>query len=172
MIKNIYVRISAAFGLIAAVLILLYFFAFYFLGKNSLLYMSTFDLILPVIGMALAMFYYRDKLRAGNLHFWEGLLIGLITNFIATFVSSLIIYFFIVFIDTELLGKHISDLQALLSKSKLQINEQFGKGAFETTRQKISVTTAENVALDVFIKKFLICLFASGFVAAVLRKNQ
>lgn len=172
MISNIYVRISAIFGLLAAVLILLYFFVFYFLGKNPLLYMSTFDLVFPVIAMALAMFYFRDKLMAGNMHFWEGLIIGFLTNFIATFLSALVIYFFIAFIDTELLGKHIADLQQLITQSKQQIQEQFGKGAFENTVQKVSATTSFDVTLDIFIKKFLICLFASGFVAAVLRKNQ
>jgi hypothetical protein len=171
MIKNTYVRISAAFGLLSAVFILLYFFAFYALGKNPLLYMSTFDLLFPVIGMALAMFYYRDKLMAGKMHFWEGLFIGLLTNFVATFLSALIIYVFISFLDTDLITKHIADLQNLLVQSKQQINEQFGKGAFEGTQQRIRATSASDVALDIFIKKFLICLFATGFVAAVLRKN-
>jgi hypothetical protein len=172
MIKNMYVRISAAFGLLAAVLILLYFFGFYWLHYNPLLYMSTFDLTLPVICMTLAMFYYRDKLMNGHMHFWEGLFIGLLTNVVATSLSALAIYFFIAFVDTDLLGRHISDLQQLLMKSKQQMDEQFGKGAFDTTRQQLSSTTTAHVALDIFIKKFLICLFASGFVAAVLRKNQ
>lgn len=171
MIKNLYVRISAGFGLLGAVLILIYFFAFYSLGKNPLLYMSTFDLLFPVICMALAMFYFRDKLMAGKMHFWEGLFIGLLTNFIATFVSAFIIYIFISFVDTQLLTKHIADLQNLVVASKQQINEQFGKDAYSGTLQKIQATTASDVALDNFIKKFFICLFASGFVAAVLRKN-
>jgi hypothetical protein len=171
MIKNTYVRLSAVFGLLAAVLILVYFFAFYFLQLNPLRYMSTFDLLFPVLGMTLAMFYYRDKWMSGKMHFWEGLFIGLLTNFTATFVSALFIYFFISFFDTELLQRHISDLQNLLLQSKQQINEQFGKGAYEETSRRIVATTASNVAMDIFIKKFLICLFASGFVAAVLRKN-
>ncbi|MDO1446778.1 DUF4199 domain-containing protein [Rhodocytophaga aerolata] len=170
--KNIYVQISAVFGLLGAILIVLYFFCFYWLGKNPLLYMSTFDLVIPVICMTLAMFYFRDRKRAGSMHFWEGLIIGFFTNFIATFLSALVIYLFIVFIDTGLLTKHIADLQDLIVQSKEQINTQFGKDAFEQTVQKISQTSASDVGIDLFIKKFLICLFASGFVAAVLRKNQ
>jgi hypothetical protein len=170
--KNIYVQVSAVFGLLGAVLILFYFLGFYWLNKNPLLYMSTFDLVIPVICMALAMFYFRDKKMAGTMHFWEGLIIGFLTNFIATFLSALVIYFLIVFIDTGLLSRHVADLQQLVLQAKEQIDTQFGKDAFEQTLQKVAATTGSDVAIDIFIKKFLICLFASGFIAAVLRKNQ
>ncbi len=171
MFTNMYVKVSAAFGVLGALLILLYFFTFYFLNKDPLLYLSTFDIALLVLCMALAMFYYRDKLGAGKMHFWEGLYIGFLTDLIGTLLSTVAIYVFIAFLDRELLGIHITELQNMFAKSKQQINEQFGPDAFNRTMQHIGETTAWNVALDIFLKKFFISLFATGFVAAVLRKN-
>jgi hypothetical protein len=171
MFKNDYIKISLIAGVIAAILVLLYFLVFYWLGKSPLLRMSTYDMAIVCICMAIAMGYYRDKWKNGKLHFWEGVLIGLYTNLIATVLSTLVIYFFIAFIAPEVLAAHITDLKNLMIQTRQQVEEGFGKEAFTNTLSRISGTTAVDVAIDIFIKKFLVCLLATGFIAAVLRKN-
>ena len=169
--KNDYIKLSLVAGVIAALLVLLYFFVFYWLGKSPLLRMSSYDMAIVCICMAIAMGYYRDKWKAGKMHFWEGILIGLYTNLIATLLSTLVIYIFIAFIEPEVLSNHITDLKNLLVQTRQQVEEGFGKEAYTNTLSRISGTTAVHVAVDIFIKKFLVCLLATGFIAAILRKN-
>jgi hypothetical protein len=121
--------------------------------------------------MALAMAYYRDKWKAGKLHFWEAVSIGFLTNLMATFLSTLVIYVFISFIETEVLTNHIADLKSLFEQTRQQVEESFGKEAYVNTLNRLSGTTAFNIAADLFIKKFMVCLLATGIIGAILRKN-
>ncbi len=172
MLQHKYVRISLIAGFICSLLVLLYFFTFYFLNKNPLLHMSTYDMLVVLVCIGLAMGVYRDKWNAGKLSFWEAAKIGFFTNLIGTFLSTFAIYIFIAFIDTEVLSKHIEDLKNILLQTKEQIYESFGKEAYAETMKNLQATTPLDEALDIFIKKFLVCLLATGFIAAILRKNK
>jgi hypothetical protein len=171
MLKHNYIKISLIAGLICSLLILLYFFIFYFLDKSPLLQMSTYDLLIVLLCIGLAMGIYRDKWNAGKLTFREALIIGLVTNLAGTFLSTVAIYIFIAFIDTQVLSRHIADLNDVLLESKQQLNESFGRDTYVNTLKSISATTSLDVAIDIFIKKFLVCFLATGFIAAILRKN-
>jgi hypothetical protein len=171
MLKKDYVKISIVAGVMGAILVLLYFFVFYWLHKSPLLRMSSYDMAIVCICMAIAMGYYRDRWRAGKLHFWEGILIGLYTNLIATLFSTLVIYVFISVIEPNVLTGHIADLQQIFTQTRQQVEDSFGKEAYTNTLNRISQTRAIHVAVDIFIKKFLVCLLGTGFIAAVLRKN-
>jgi hypothetical protein len=171
MLKHNYIKISLIAGMICSLLILLYFFIFYFLDKSPLLQMSTYDLLIVLLCIGLAMGIYRDKWNAGKLTFREALIIGLVTNLAGTFLSTVAIYIFIAFIDTQVLSRHIADLNDVLLESKQQLNESFGRDTYVNTLKSISATTSLDVAIDIFIKKFLVCFLATGFIAAILRKN-
>jgi hypothetical protein len=171
MFKNGYVKLSLVTGVVGALLVLLYFFVFFWLGKSPLLRMSSYDMAIVCICMAIAMGYYRDRWQSGKLHFWEAIVIGLITNLVATLLSTLVIYVFIAFMEPQVLTGHIADLKNLMIQTRQQVEEGFGKEAYTNTLNRISDTTAGNVAVDIFIKKFLVCLLATGFIAAILRKN-
>lgn len=166
-----YTKIYLIAGITGALLVLLYFFTFYWLGKNPLLRMSTYDMAIIFICMAVAMGYYRDKWNAGKMHFWEAVIIGFFTNLIASLLSALFIYLFIAFIEPDLITRHIADLQNILQQTRQQVEESFGKEAYTNTLDRLAATTPENIALDLFIKKFLVCLLATGLIAAILRKN-
>ena len=171
MLKHNYIKFSLIAGLICSLLILLYFFTFYFLDKSPLLHMSTYDLLIVLLSIGLAMGIYRDKWNAGKLTFREALIIGLVTNLAGTFLSTVAIYIFIAFIDTQVLSRHIADLNDVLLESKQQLNESFGRDTYVNTLKSISATTSLDVAIDIFVKKFLVCFLATGFIAAILRKN-
>lgn len=133
--------------------------------------MSTYDMAIIFICMAVAMGYYRDKWKAGKMHFWEAVIIGFVTNLIATLLSTLIIYIFIAYIDTGVMAAHIADLKNILQQTRQQVEESFGKDAYTNTLERLSATSPGNIAVDLFIKKFLVCLLATGVIAAILRKN-
>jgi hypothetical protein len=170
MLKNPYVRISLRFGLVGAVLVLLYFLTFYFLGENPIRNLSTFDVVIVLLTMVFAIGYFRDRMNRGNLVFWEGLAVGNLTSLLAIFVSTVAIYGFIAFIDPALIGRHITEMQEIVAANRAEMEEQFGADAYEQTLASLATTTPLDIAFDVFIKKFLICFVASGVIAAVLRR--
>lgn len=171
MLRNRYLRFSLLFGLLAAVLVVIYFFCFYIIGENAIRWMSRFDILLVLIVMAGAMFFYRDRRNEGRLHFWEAVTIGFFVNLIGTIVSTLVIFLFISFLEPAVFARHLAEMRELVVRTSQQMTEAFGKDAVPDTLRGLSETRPIHIAVDIFLKKFMVCLLASGFIGAILRKQ-
>lgn len=169
MIRNVYLRIALLFGLLGAALILAYFLVLYAAGTNPLPEMNKLDLLIILLCTLFAMGYFRDRLNRGVLHFWQGLVLGMPVVLLSALVSSLVIYGFTVWIP-DLFPDYLNQMQKLI-EADYQAGRIKDEAYYRNLLKSLPAVSRFSKALDIFLKNFFICFFATGLLAMIMRKH-
>ncbi len=174
---NRYLRLSLTFGSIAAAMVVLYFLVLQYLVKDvALAQMSSLDILITLACGLFAMGYFRDRKQGGQLHFWQGAVIGLETAAIATTLACLAIYL-IVRIDPTI-------LQSFLDATKADMLQRMKKPEFQQNANLTQMIQAQLAMLSnvtpfqmiffpggIFVKNLALEILLTGMIAAMMRKN-
>lgn len=149
---------------------------FFFLVLNALGFTPLGNKKLPDIGINLiltagAFWYFKSKNR-GYIHTWEGISIGYLSNIIGVLITASFIFLYLNFIDHALLQKYISEMIAMLQKSKEQHITTFGEQSFNSLVVNIKKTTNFDIFLDEITKKSILMIIPIFILAAIFRKIE
>lgn len=166
--RKLILRNSLIFGALAGVSCFLFFLAMYFSFDNPLSLRRP-DLGINVIFIFFAIWYYKKQM-GGFLHFYEGFSIGFLTNIIGAFISGILIYLFIEFIDLKPFTTWILEGKLLLIKQKDTFGKILNDESFR--RQLLSFDNAKpyQLFLDELMFKQLAIIFIS-LMSMVMRKQ-
>lgn len=166
------VAVPVKFGLVGGAMTILLFLVIYFLGQNPLLVYGNFDfsfLLLPVF-IFFSIKEFRDYKNHKQLGFWQSMAVGIISYVTMALISAFFIWFFLNFINSELVSGYIADRIQLIVHMKGELIEKLGTEMYEKTYHELESTTAYVIALDDFLKKIFIGLFLTLILSVILRK--
>jgi hypothetical protein len=141
--------ISLKFGILAGILTLAYCFIINQFGLVPLAGKKFPSIIFSIFCMVLAVKQYQKNNVDGVLHFWEGLIVGNLTNLIGACVSALGLYFWFKS-DSSMLTTYISDTISSLSLAnvKKEFIEDMGKGSYDSLLTQIKAISPKDIAWD------------------------
>jgi len=144
-------------GVVGALGFIAYFFVFYALGVEACAKVYMNDFWIPSIFVILSLKFYRDKMNAGELRFWEGLSLGTFVVFWIVFIAAIIIFLFVKFVDYSFFEQCIDSFRAYNLSIKKDVIDAHGKDAYEVATNEI-----EQISLiGIVVKKFLLDFFIS-----------
>ncbi len=175
---NPYLRISLLFGAVAGVAGALYFLVLQYVAKDqALTKMSQLEILITLFCSVYAMGYYRDRKQSGVLHFWQGAVLGVETAAISTFITCLIVYIVVRFLDPSVFADFIlftqKDMSARLTSEVIRKNPNLQQMIRSQLAGLSGITPFNMIFLPggIFVKNFAIEVLATGMIAALMRKN-
>jgi len=171
-IQNPLIAVPLKFGLIGGSLSILMFLITYWVGKNPLIDLKFFDLIILPIFLFFTMKEYRDFRNRGFLQFWQGMTVGVLNYLIIALLSAFFIFLFLNFIDNQLVDLYISDRIEIIDLKKEEMISQMGEETYNKSRNDVLNTSAFILAFDDFLKKCLIGLTLTIPIAVILRRRE
>jgi len=167
--RNRYLRIALLFGLLGAGLVLTYFFTLYALGLNPVPEMNRLDLLIILLCTLFAMGFFRDRRNRGVLHFWEGIVLGAPVVLVSALLSSVVIYGFLKAAPDVFTG-YIGEMEKVIRADYAA--GRFKEAAdYQSYLKVLPQITPFGKVLDIFVKNFFICFFATGILALMMRKH-
>ena len=171
-------KIPIKFGVFAALLSIAVILVMYFSGKHPLLLPPYLDsrILIFLIFIYFAIREYKDNFNGGLLHFWEGMILGIVLYVFAGLMGGLFIYTFSRF-QPEFVGLYISQATEAVTIAREQlINGQqavtMTQEEFEGHLASLKETTASILAVDYFIKTCIVGFFIPLFYSVVFRKTD
>jgi Protein of unknown function (DUF4199) len=155
------------FGVLAGIACFLFFLAFYALKPNPLYYYKL-DLGLVIILIWAAMWYFKRN-NGGILHFYQAFSIGFLTNIVAAFISGILIYLFIIYVDMQPFTAWIAQSKAVLMKDKESFVKIMNEANFERQLVSLDKSKPYQIILDVLMFKQL-AIIPIGLLSMVMRK--
>lgn len=166
------VRVALKYGFFTALLLGAVFVALFYAGRHPLLIPVIYDV--RILLLAIFIFFsvkeFRDYRNGGVLHFWQGMLVGLVLTITAGLLMLVIILAFGT-AEENLLSGYLSEMTTQLADNKEEFLEAIGEEAYQKTVTKLPSTTLTDLALDYYLKSFGIGLFLSIIISVILRRQ-
>ncbi|MGK7395479.1 MAG: DUF4199 domain-containing protein [Candidatus Cyclobacteriaceae bacterium M3_2C_046] len=159
-------KYGAMGGFLAFVAVLV----FYFIGESPILIARFLDLLILPIFLFFSLKEYRDYYNEKQLHFFQGIAVGFVTFVTLAAVSAIFLFIFLEFIDPGVLQGYIDERLTQLDQNKASYLEKMSEEVYQSTYESVRNARSYNLALDDFIKKSIIGLFATALIAVILRK--
>ena len=168
--KTALLRSSLVAGSLTGLACFIYFYVLYAFGQNPFGQYRFMYLPIYALGLFVAVRYFREQYNNGVLHGWQGILIGLIANFIAATLTTLLLWLVMAALQPAMLDFYKQELVVWLEKAKTEMIKQFGEATYSQTLEQVKQTTAANVAFDVWIKTWGIGFVIAMAVGVLLRR--
>jgi Protein of unknown function (DUF4199) len=159
-------------GLIAGALGFILLISLYYMGKHPFLFPIYFDfrIILLSVFIVMTLKEFRDDHQDGILYFGQAMIGSFLFTLIFALVASLLIWTFCLLIP-EFVTAYINIAKEQLMAIQPEVIEQLGKDEFERNLNKLPATNGGDLALDYFVKTFIISLFISIIISVILRQQ-
>lgn len=158
------------YGLAAGAIAVVLFLVLWGLEEQPLDSLRFFDFILIPLFLYFTLKELRDYRMGGRLLYWQGMTAGLVCYLTLAVISALFILIFISYADTALLVAHKQENLKVLEEDPQKWIEQVGKQAYEQALLEVKQLTAQDLAIDDFLKKALIGLFFTGIITLFFKK--
>lgn len=175
-IKPLY-RVPVKYGAAAAVLAIVLMIVMYFSGKHPMLIPVFYDYRIFLFGVIIffSIKEYRQYYNGGRLHFWEGLVNGIITYVIVALMAGAFIWVFSLIVP-DFLESYINGTIRGLELDKDQLTTGGGITITEEEFQR-QVNNLKNIrpsvlTLDYIIKSMVIGFPITLILAVLLRKTE
>jgi len=175
-IKPLY-RVPLKYGAAAAVLAIILMVILFFSGKHPMLIPIFYDYRIFLFGIIIffSIKEYKDHYNGGILHFWEGLVNGIITYIIAAFIAGLFIIVFSKLVP-DFLDSYISgtirglelDKEQLTSSGGITITEE----EYQAQIDMLKKASPSLLTLDYIIKSLVIGFPITLILSVFLRKTE
>ena len=171
--KSQLVKVPIKYGITGGVLCLLMFLTLHLSGQYPLEMTSYF---MSGVIILLMLFFSTKELRdykyGGFLQYWQGISAGFVCVVLIALVSGLFIYTYASSINSDFLTDHSQYVkEALLEDPEGWIDrhgEEVYQGMLQESEQLISPV---DLALDDFLKKFLIGFFLTTIIAIFFKRT-
>lgn len=165
-------RHAVLVGIGAGVLCFLYFLTLYNLGLSPLGLRKELNLGFVLIAMGIGLWYYRQQVRAGYLHLWEGLTLAYGICLVAALTSGVCMYAFLTWGDASVLTNYIQDNLQIAYRTKAQFVDNFGESSFKELLASLQKTSAFDVLKDEVFKKTFWGIILGLPLSMALRKQN
>lgn len=169
-LQNKLIAVPLKYGVIGGGLVILLFLVFYFLGGNPLVEIRFVDILLLAIFIFFSIKEFKDRYNNKELHFWQGVTIGMIAYFSIAIISAMFILVLTVVIDPDLTTNYIETRIELLNENRETLVESINEQAYMDAVAGVKDTGPVDLAIDDFLKKSIIGLFLTIVIAVILRK--
>ena len=157
MFKKYFFGLSLKIGIVGALGHILYFFVFYFMETPPCDKVFVFDFWIPTIFIFLTIKFYRDKLNAGELRFWQGLSLGVQVLFWTSFLAAFVLLIYLTWFDASFFTDCMDSFRQYNLSIKEQVIKAHGKEAYDVATKEIEKITQ----FSLVVKKFLISFFVN-----------
>jgi hypothetical protein len=167
-----YFQTSLKFGLMGGILIVILFVVMVFFEINPLVASKKLDfgfIILPIF-IFFSVKEFRDFKNEGKLRFWQAIALGMLTLFILSALSAIIVWSFLSLFSDDFLKQYIIDRTYLLEEYKPMILESTSEEVYERTFKDLQNVTPAILAFDDFIKKIFTGIFITLIISVILRR--
>lgn len=166
------VQVALKYGIFMAMLLGAVFIGLFYVGRHPLLIPVIYDvrILLLAIFIFFAVKEFRDYHNNGSLHFWQGMLVGLVLTITAGFLMMIIILAFGA-VEDNLLFNYLTEMEAQLADNKEEFLEAIGEEAYQNTLRSLPSTTLGDLALDYYLKSFGIGFFLTIIISIILRRQ-
>lgn len=163
------------FGAVALAGSILNFFSTLFTGSIPLVNGHLVDIVIIVLAIVGAVYFYKQYLNQGYLHLWQGVILGFWTLLVAVNLISFFQYIYLAFIDPALLDQYKAYMVKDFELKKEAIAQQ---GSLQEAQDKLKgfmKATPSDVVIHQVVLKFLpfpITIFSIFFASLALRKVE
>jgi hypothetical protein len=167
------VKTSVISGVLGGLVFLPYYYFLYVTGNSPLGFLSISDIWIPALTILLALYFYRRNQPGGELHLWEGLIIGFIANTILAVMSGVSIYYFLEYIDTDgqMFRAYIDDETRKWILSKDEHIKRIGENAYQSILKDLGNVTFYAMGKSEFVRKIVYGFFMVPIISLILRKQ-
>jgi hypothetical protein len=163
-------KIAALAGLLSGAACATYFILLYANVQTSP--MARFiDVWIPAFAMIFSMWYVRSARRDSHLHFWEGLMMGNITQLFTAIISASVIYFMLTYVNDAALKGYIEATQQWMIHSKENTVRVFGQKAYDMQLAQNLKLSARDLFIDELVKKIMYMFVLVPLISLILRKK-
>ncbi|WP_200980186.1 DUF4199 domain-containing protein [Echinicola sp. 20G] len=166
-----YIKSSYLFGLAGGVLCLIAFWILYGIGLEPIDFTLFFGCIITPVFVFIGMKSYRDNYGKGEMVFAQGMTVGFVIYSILAFVTALGIAVFLQ-LDQEIFLNHKAEKIAWLQGQESYISENVSQEAFQNALAENEKMSISDIALDVFLKIFMLELFFTIIISIILKRTK
>jgi len=171
--KNPLLLVPFKYGVVGALMIIVSLLILYSLERHPLLLTPVLDVRLPIYALIIFISFksYKDLYSNGVMHFWQGIVMGMVAYIMMSFGTALFIYFFSEITSTNFLSEYIRIASAQLASNKDLFIETIGERTYVETMAQLPKTRAIHLAADYLLKSIPIGLFLTLILSVLLRNK-
>ena len=170
-------KIPLKYGAVAAVLSIAVLLLFYYMARHPLLIPPYMDsrILIFLIFTYFAIREYKENYNGGILHFWEGMILGMVLYLFVGLMGSLFIYtfsrldqgFITLYIDQATGAVELAKEQLINGPQGVRMSEE----EFVRHLASLKETTAPILAVDYFIKTCIVGFFIPLIYSVIFRRT-
>ncbi|MBA3899669.1 MAG: DUF4199 domain-containing protein [Bacteroidetes bacterium] len=166
-------RIPLNYGSLAGIIYFAVFLFFYIIGQNPLTEMGfLFTFWIPILFIYLGIKKFREEVQGGFITYGKALGQGTLITLVFSSFHAILIYLFLVLVDSSLIDAVIAESIAQYEKGAEQIRGLLGEDAFDEMVDRLENTGVNEIAMGDFFGKFMGGFFISLIIAAILKRNR
>ena len=164
------IKIPVKFGIFGGILMIIAIVVMIFFEGNPILTSRILGIVILLLFIFFSIKEFRDYHNNRELHFWQGVSIGIINILTISIISSTFIYIYTTYFDQQTLITYINDRVNDMITNKENLKEMMGEEVYENTLRSVKGTTSFDVAYDVFIKNSFFGLLFTIIISVILRR--
>jgi hypothetical protein len=162
------VRIPVKYGFFGGILASILLLTLFYLGRYPFIPIERTLLFGVFIFFAIK--EYRDFYGGGYLHFWQGMMGGIVSYLTMAVVASVFLVIWGM-VNDAYLTHYILLMTEQLEANRVSLEERVGKEALALQLEKLPLTTMVDLALDYFLKSLFIGIFLTIIISVILRRQ-
>ena len=172
--KNPLLLVPFKYGFLGSFLIILGLLVLFFMGRHPLLLNPVLDARIPIYALIIfiSIKVYKDQYGHGVMHFWQGMVMGMIAYLIMSLGAALFIFIMGEISATNFLDEYIRISTGQLVANKELFIESIGEKTYIDTLAQLPTTKPIHLAVDYLLKSMPIGLFLTIILSVLLRRKE
>jgi len=166
-----YIKSSYLFGLTGGLLCLLAFWVLFLIDLEPIDFTLFFACMITPVFVFIGIKNFRDNFGDGELLFAQGMTVGFVIYALLALVAAAGIALFLQ-LDQDIFLNYRAEKIEWLQGKEAYITENINKEAFEKTLEKNEEMSISDIALDVFLKIFMLELFFTIIISIILKRTK
>lgn len=164
-------KVPLKYGVAGGAIAIVLFLTLYFSEGSPLANIRIFDFILIPLFIFFTLKELRDYKYGGKMFYWQGMTAGFVCYLLIALISGIFIWIFLEAIDPTLFLVHKQENIAILTSDSAKWIEQLGQADYDKTLANLQTVTPFSLAADDFLKKLLIGLLMTSFIAIFFKRT-
>ncbi|MDN3668172.1 DUF4199 domain-containing protein [Echinicola jeungdonensis] len=166
-----YFKHSYLFGLVGAALCLLAFWVFHWVDLDPVDFTLFFACMITPIFVFVGIKNFRDTQNGQELVFAQGMTVGFVIYGLIAVLASLGVWSFL-HMDSSIFMEYRTTKLEWLKNQESYISENVSPKAFEDTWAESEKMSIGDIALDIFLKIFMLELFFTIIISIILKRTK
>ncbi len=157
-------------GCVSAFCCIFFFLGALILGVNPLGGTKVISYFIMLCLLFLSLWYFREKVLGGVLHFHQGFVFALLVHLIACTAFAFFIWGYLK-IDVALITRHKQESQQFMKFMEKELVKTMGQTSFDQGVKDLNAVMPVDIGFDEFKKRFFILLFFVLVSAFIMRRS-